>query len=120
MSYEDRCNETDDILDKGIQDRRFYVLANRVPSYAAAGIFQEKLLHQLSEKTESDLVLIFSSVHEVLIIKYEEGMKFDDIESFIKETNKSMVSSKEFMSDHVYIYDWMKAGIRVICRDWQW
>lgn len=112
MSYEDRCNETDDILDKGIQDRRFYVLANRVPSYAAAGIFQEKLLHQLSEKTESDLVLIFSSVHEVLIIKYEEGMKFDDIESFIKETNKSMVSSKEFMSDHVYIYDRMKAGIR--------
>ncbi|MDD3141475.1 MAG: DUF5688 family protein, partial [Lachnospiraceae bacterium] len=84
----------------------------RVPSYAAAGIFQEKLLDQLSEKTESDLVLIFSSVHEVLIIKYKEGMKIDDIESFIKETNKSMVSSKEFMSDHVYIYDWMKAGIR--------
>ena len=112
MSYEDRYNETDDILSKGIQGRTFYVLANRVPSYAAAGIFQEGLLHKLSVKTDSDLVLIFSSVHEVLISKYEEGMNINDMEVFIQETNKSIVSQKEILSDHVYIYDRIKAGIR--------
>lgn len=47
-----------------------------------------------------------SSVHEVIVLASENGMKYKDLASIVRGgVNAREVSAEEFLSDHVYVYN---------------
>ena len=51
-----------------------------------------------------DLVILPSSIHEVLLIPYEEALSFEELSSMVSHINRSEVPVEDRLSDQVYLY----------------
>ena len=51
------------------------------------------------------LIILPSSIHEVLLIPYSEEMAEMDFQGMVREVNETSLSEEEILSDSVYIYD---------------
>lgn len=61
------------------------------------------MMKKLAEKEQSDLFIIPSSVHEVLVVPYSEGEE-ETLLSMIKDVNSSCIDREEVLSDSLYVY----------------
>lgn len=85
-----------------------YVLTNEKADHGAIGIINRPIMDKISAELGSDLVVLPSSIHEVLVLPFNFNEKTKDINVFkdmVKEVNASEVSVEEFLSDNVYVYD---------------
>ncbi|MGI5988988.1 MAG: DUF5688 family protein [Lachnospiraceae bacterium] len=92
-----------------------YVLTNETKVQGAACIFYENVLQDFADKTGSDLIIIPSSVHEVLLLPtrsftgYSSGKCSADVrrelDEMVRSVNEKEVSPDEVLSDHVYFYE---------------
>lgn len=103
--------ETDILTDKlmeeltGInQEPQMYVLTNIYKLNGAAVIFYENVLKSFAEEQGRDLIILPSSIHEVILIPVDDGMKMEDFKSMIREVNYEEVEPSEILSDHAYMY----------------
>ncbi len=85
-----------------------YILTNKLKIHGASCIAYPNLLKRISDFLEDNLILIPSSIHEILIIpesltKAEYSM--DDFKMMIAEVNETALTDDELLSDHAYIYD---------------
>lgn len=72
---------------------------------AAAAFVQKDILRAVSESYgKSDLILIPSSVHEVLMMPNNPMMDSACLRDMITDVNESTVDDDEILSDHAYIY----------------
>ena len=108
--------ESSELMKNGL-GRRLYVLTNECFAFGAAGILQEGLLQSIAESCDSDLIVIMSSVHEVIIAKYVENADFDNLSEFITMINEESVQKKEQLSNRAYIYDRKEQGLRLSYKD---
>lgn len=83
-----------------------YILSNNDFYYGAGYLTSSKVMNQLVDKFNSDLIVIPSSIHEALIIPMSEfkGMTSMLINDMINEVNTTTVEPNEQLSDHCYIY----------------
>lgn len=81
-----------------------YVLSNTDGIYGAAAVLYDGVLKDFSEKLEKDLLLLPSSVHEMLVIPYEDGIALSELEEMVRRINKAEVPAEEVLADHVYRY----------------
>ena len=58
------------------------------------------------------MVILPSSIHEVLLLKHEKGMDFKDMRETVMEINRNEVPEEDVLSDSVYLYDWKKKEIQ--------
>ena len=74
--------------------------------YGAAAAFACKdVLEKMSEKNDgSDIILIPSSIHEMLAMSDSPLMDTDTLQSMIQNVNSTEVDDAEQLSDHAYIY----------------
>lgn len=81
-----------------------YLLTNKLKIYGACCILYKELLLEFSKKCNSDLYIIPSSIHEVILIptKYETDESY--LNNLVKEVNSTQVIPEEVLSDHVYYY----------------
>lgn len=91
----------EDILN---EDSSMYVLTNKIKLYGACCILYKNLLEEFASKIGSDLYIIPSSVHEVLLLP--KTIEYDDeyLSSLVKEVNSIDLSTEDILSDHVYYY----------------
>lgn len=80
-----------------------YVLSNRYAKNGAAALLYPNMLKQAAEKLKSDLLILPSSIHEVILIPYKNE-NIDHLEDMVKNVNKDNVPLHERLSDHVYLY----------------
>ena len=72
---------------------------------AAAAFVQKDVLRAVSERYgKSDIILIPSSVHEVLTMPNSPMMDSACLRDMITDVNESTVDDDEILSDHAYIY----------------
>ena len=65
----------------------------------------------------SNLLVIPSSVHETIVLPYEESnMDSAFLFAMVKEVNTTVISSADVLSDNVYYYD-MKADKMGILKE---
>lgn len=83
---------------------QMFVLTNIFRLNGAAAMFYEGVLKKFAEEKQSDLIILPSSVHEVILIPVEQGMKTADFKPMIKEVNEEEVDPSEILSDHAYLY----------------
>lgn len=81
-----------------------YLLTNEKKLYGATSILYPNLLNNLSNHFHKDMIIIPSSVHEVLLIPTEEVPSSDFFTTMITQVNETEISAEEILSDHAYLY----------------
>lgn len=85
-------------------DKAMYVISNKANIFGAASMLYEDKLDELSEKLDSSLYILPSSVHECIAISDKFGDP-DDLAEMVYEINMDQVKLDERLSNQVYRYD---------------
>ncbi len=92
----DECNDSCGI----------FVVSNKDRTLGASAVFYPGVLKGLSEAFNSDLFVIPSSIHEMLVIP---DPKLDinpaNLKEIINEVNTTTVAEEEILSNNLYMYD---------------
>jgi len=88
-----------------------YVLTNQKGINGATCILYKNLLYHFSNQIQSDFYILPSSVHEVILVPFQDNMKITRLEQMVQEVNRTQVAPEEVLSDRVYYYSREKKGI---------
>ena len=94
-----------DICDAEV-DVPFYIISNTLKVNGAATAINSDYIREWARKkgfTEGKLVLIFSSIHEALILPASDEMDLDYFDTMIREVNSAEVQPEEQLADKAYI-----------------
>lgn len=95
--------EKDDCESHGIFPK-LYLMTNTSGIDGASTILYSGEIRRISERFGSDVVILPSSVHEVLLMKYDESMNMKHLGEMVRIINRNDVREQEVLSDSVYIY----------------
>lgn len=98
------------VEDMAIEDESFnaypmYVLTNKVKLYGACCVLYKNVLSQFAEKMQSNLYIIPSSTHEVLLIPSSIDCEPSYLTELVQQVNASELDEEDILSDHVYYYN---------------
>lgn len=85
-------------------EQTVWVISNDRGVNGAINIMYEDVLHDLSNKLNSNLYIMPSSVHECIVVS-ANGYKPEHLISMVPEVNATKVLPEEILSDRVYYYD---------------
>lgn len=100
VSYGATEEEIEEVRNNGIDQT---VVTNETKMFGASAIYKKSILKEVADKYESDLYIIPSSIHEVLLIPTKCGDK-EEMDSMVREVNETQVEPHEVLADHVYIF----------------
>ncbi len=80
-----------------------YVVSNNRRTSGAGVIFYSNVLEEISAQFESDLIVLPSSIHEVIVLP-DNGKDVKTFAAMVREVNETSVDREEQLSDHVYRY----------------
>lgn len=87
-----------------LKSGELYVISNRGNRYGAACLLDGELLTKMLG-TDTPAIVIPSSVHEGIVIPFENNMSVESINEMIQEINEKEVSASERLSNHCYFWD---------------
>lgn len=85
-------------------DFPMYMLSNRCKLNGSVCILYQNLLPDFARRLGSDLYILPSSIHEVLIIPASQNHSCEELTDMVREVNATQVSVEEILSDHVYYF----------------
>lgn len=91
-----------------------YVLSNRERLYGAAALLYAESLKELAGKLNKNLIILPSSVHEVLLVPDDGMTEKDFFRQMVKEVNDNQVEPEERLSYNVYHYDRVLEKITIL------
>lgn len=86
-------------------ESEMYVLTNPDTFYGATYMFDKKVMGEVAEKLEANLVILPSSIHEVLILREDENSDYDMFRDMVKGVNETQLLPTEILSGEVYRFD---------------
>lgn len=83
-----------------------YVLSNQYRTNGAAVLLYDGLLSKTADLFQKDLVILPSSIHEILIIPVDsiDETDLNRYNLMIQDVNETQLSDDEILSDHAYYY----------------
>lgn len=91
-----------------------YVLTNQDKVYGAAAMLYSEQMKELAEKWQSDLLILPSSIHEVLLLPDDGQNEYAFYRQMVEEVNTTQVEPEEVLSYSLYRYCREKAEIEEI------
>lgn len=89
-----------------IPEMLMYVLTNNSMMFGASAIMQSQIMDQACSVIGTDkLVVLPSSIHEVLLLPISEYPDITMLSGIVKEVNSTQVDPADLLSDKVQIYD---------------
>lgn len=88
------------------EETEIYVLTNSIKTEGAAVMLYPGVLQECAKKIEGDLLILPSSIHELLLIKDNGCLSIDNAQSMVMMINRAEVKTEDVLSDEVYRYDW--------------
>ena len=85
-------------------DIPLYVLSNDINTNGAIAMLYEGILKDFAAVLEHDLIILPSSIYEVLLVVYEEELCMEELKEMVRHVNQTEVAKEEILSDNVYIY----------------
>lgn len=85
-----------------------YILTNHLKIHGSTCITYPRLLKRIADFLEDNLIIIPSSIHEVLIIPESSAKPeytMDDFRIMVAEINETELTDDEILSDHAYFYE---------------
>lgn len=62
------------------------------------------ILKDFADRTNNDVVILPSSIHEVLLLDLSEPVHFSELNKMIQMINRAEVPREDRLSNHVYLY----------------
>lgn len=87
-----------------LDDMDLLVLTNETKVNGAGTILYPNLLETIANQLDSDLIIIPSSTHEVLILRKTGDIKLENLDSLVNMVNHEELATTEVLSTHVYVY----------------
>lgn len=81
-----------------------YVMTNAQRAYGAAVILYQGVLEELAERLMSDLAILPSSIHEMIVVPVQDEKEAGDMLPMVREINATQVGPEEVLADSVYYY----------------
>ena len=81
-----------------------YVVSNTRRFHGAGVICYPEYLKELSERLETDLYVIPSSIHEVLVIPMNEEIDLETLSDMVRQVNATEVAPEEVLANHAYYF----------------
>jgi hypothetical protein len=115
MENEEDCEEEKDfeenLYDNGTYScsaapiqNKMYILSNIKGINGASCMLYEDVLRKFADSIRSDFYILPSSIHEIILVPYQENMKKETLEEMVKDVNRTQVAQDEILSDRVYYY----------------
>lgn len=86
-------------------DFQVYVLTNTSHINGSTCVVYEHLLHDFSKQIGSDLYILPSSIHEVLLVPTKYDLQENDLLALVQHANQTVVEITDYLSDSIYRYD---------------
>lgn len=98
-------NEMAEESGKDRNEPMMYVATNRGKRFGAGCLLNTSILQDLAEKAGCSLIILPSSIHEIIIVPQKSG--FDDNIDIgdVQEINATVVAREECLSNSIYRYD---------------
>lgn len=91
-----------------------YILTNDTGTYGASVLLYPNILRNFAQLLGRDLVILPSSIHEVLLLPYEDGQDLSDMCSMVTFINQTEVPLEDQLSNHVYLYSRETDSVQMI------
>lgn len=91
-----------------------YVLTNQDKVYGAAAMLYSEQMKELAEQWQSDLLILPSSIHEVLLLPDDGQNEYAFYRQMVEDVNTTQVEPEEVLSYSLYRYCREKAEIEEI------
>ena len=92
-----------------------YMLTNEKKAMGASVILYPGVLESMAEGFQSDIYVLPSSIHEVMIVA-DIGQSASELKKTVLRVNGSFVDRDEYLSESVYLYQ-RGAGKLVIAAE---
>ncbi len=96
------------------QDVAMYVLSNCDRIFGAAALLYAESLKNLTQRLNKNLIILPSSVHEVLLVPDDGVTGKEFYQGMVKEVNDTQVDPEERLSYNVYYYDRISEQITIM------
>lgn len=91
-----------------------YFLSSKSRYFGAAVLLYSKSIKELSESLNKNLIILPSSVHEVLIIPDDDVSEADFYKDMVRDVNDTQLEPEEILSYNVYYYNRFTEHITVM------
>ena len=81
-----------------------YVLTNERGINGASCLLYPGVLKNFAEQVEDDLLILPSSIHEVLLAPSKQALPLEDLNEMVSCINQSDVPTEDRLSNHIYCY----------------
>lgn len=86
-------------------DVPLFLLTNVQRFLGASTLLYPQVLKHIAEELDDDLIIIPSSIHELLLLPYQSCGSLQELTDLVMEVNGTQVAPEELLSDHIYIYE---------------
>lgn len=93
-----------------------YVLTNKNSTSGAGCILYEGCLAEFAQKLNSDILILPSSLHEVLLTLDAEDVDYEDLEAMVRHINIEEVPDEDVLSDRIYRYSIGDGKISIVSK----
>ena len=91
-----------------------YVLTNQTGLYGAACMIYQDILKDFAARLEKDLIVLPSSVHEVLLTPDSPNTSYEDLSNMVRTINTQEVPLEDQLSNQVYLYTRSDDRLRIV------
>lgn len=95
----------------------FYILTNKTGVNGASCILYENCLSDFAETLGADIVILPSSLHEVLLLPDRGQLDYQDLQEMVQQINKTEVMEEDILSNKIYHYARLENKLTVIETD---
>lgn len=98
---------------ENMKDNTLYYLTNLLIRNGASVLLYPGVLKECAAKCGKDLVILPSSVDEVLLMSLSDEDKLGELTEIVRGINQSVLEPSQVLSDHIYRYDYKRDQIVV-------
>lgn len=95
----------------GYDTKDMFVLTNKKGINGASCLLYPNILNDLAEKLDSDLYILPSSIHEIILVEKDNSFEKEDLIRMVKDINLTQVPIEDVLSNNVYVYSRLKDSI---------
>lgn len=94
-------------------NNKMYILTNQKGINGASCLLYANVLHDFSERFQSDFYVFPSSIHELILVPTSDHKSSKEYSDMVREINATQVAYEEVLSDRIYYYSREK-GLMVL------
>lgn len=109
-SYDSNTDWTDDLYSQLLfnvqyDENPIYIMTNVRGVNGASCILYKEVLYEFAHEIDSDLYILPSSIHEVILVKDDGYIQKEDLIEMVMDVNESEVDDEDYLSNQVYHYN---------------